>query len=277
MTTMRSGTADIDGGKLYYEIDGEGETLVLCHAGFVDSGMWDNQWSVFTQHYRVIRFDGFGYGKSSKATGPVCRREDAYQLLKQLGVERAILVGCSMGGEMVIDMALEHPELVSALIAVSATPSGFQMQGQPPRYLMEMIEASQQGDLQRASELQIRIWVDGPFREPDQVNPLVRQRASAMNRIPVKRGTWAVADLQPLNPLNPPAVGRLSAINVPTLIIASALDDPEILRAADVLQAGIPGAQKVILSNAAHVPSMEQPEVFNQTILTFLATAHAPT
>ncbi len=274
---MTSGTVEINGEKLYYEIGGEGETLVLCHAGFVDSGMWDNQWSVLTQQYRVIRFDARGYGKSAKATGPVCRRDDAYQLLKQLGVERAILIGCSMGGEMVIDMTLEHPELVSALLAISATPSGFQMQGEPPPYMMEMVDAVQKGDLQRASELQIRIWVDGPFREPDQVNPLVRQRAAAMNRIMLKNETFAIADLQPLNPLNPPAVGRLGEITVPTLIIAGELDAPEIVRAADVLQAGIPGAKKVILSNAAHVPSMEQPEVFNQTILNFLATVQAPT
>src|SRR5258708_2448554 len=238
---------------------------------------WDNQWSVLTQQYRVIRFDARGYGKSAKATGSVCRRDDAYQLLKQLGVERATLIGCSMGGEMVIDMTLEHPELVSALLAISATPSGFQMQGEPPPYMMEMVDAVQKGDLQRASELQIRIWVDGPFREPDQVNPLVRQRAAAMNRIMLKNETFAIADLQPLNPLNPPAVGRLGEITVPTLIIAGELDAPEIVRAADVLQAGIPGAKKVIPSNAAHVPSMEQPQVFKQTILNFLATVQTPT
>src|SRR5258708_21672490 len=48
---------------------------------------WDNQWSVLTQQYRVIRFDARGYGKSAKATGSVCRRDDAYQLLKQLRSE----------------------------------------------------------------------------------------------------------------------------------------------------------------------------------------------
>lgn len=49
---------DINGEKLYYETAGAGnETLVLVHAGFVDSGMWDSQWHTFAQHYRVIRFD----------------------------------------------------------------------------------------------------------------------------------------------------------------------------------------------------------------------------
>ncbi len=271
MIKITSGTVNVNGGSLYYEIAGEGESLVLCHAGFVDSGMWDSQMEAFTQHYRVIRFDARGFGKSDRATGSVCRRDDVYQLLKQLQVAKAILLGCSMGGENVIDLALEHPEMVSALIAVSAVPSGFQMQGAPPRYLMEMIAASQAGDVERASELQIRIWVDGMYREPEQVDAKVQAKAAAMNRIPVQNATAAVADMQPLNPLNPPAVTRLKNIHVPTLLIAGALDHPEIIRAQDEMQAAIPNAQKVIIPDTAHVPNMEQPEIFNRAVLDFLS------
>src|SRR5262249_55230467 len=151
------------------------ETMVLVHAGFVDSGMWDDQWNAFAEHYRVIRYDARGYGKSDKAIGPVSRREDLRQLLVCLNIERAILVGCSMGGENVIDFALESPTMVSTLIPISAVPSGFQMEGDPPRYVMEMMGAVQQGDLDRASELQLRIWVDGIYREPEQVDTKVRQ------------------------------------------------------------------------------------------------------
>jgi 2-hydroxy-6-oxonona-2,4-dienedioate hydrolase len=271
MSEITSGMADIGGAKLYYEMHGAGETLVLCHAGFVDSGMWNSQWEAFAQHYRVIRFDMRGNGKSDRATAPVCRRDDAYKLLKALGVERAILLGCSMGGEVVIDLALEHPELVSSLIAVSAVPSGFQMQGAPPRYLMEMMAAVQAGDVEKASELQIRIWVDGMFREPDQVDPAVRQQAAAMNRIIVQNGTFATAGMQPLNPLTPPAVTRLKDIHIPSLFIAGALDHPEILRAQDEMHAAVRGAQRVIIPNTAHVPNMEQPERFNHAVLDFLS------
>ena len=107
---MTAGYADLGDGKLYYEIEGEGEPLVLCHAGFVDSRMWDGQWKAFTQHYRVLRFDMRGFGKSDPVNGPVSRRRDLYCMLRKLGIERANLLGCSMGGEMVIDFALEHPE-----------------------------------------------------------------------------------------------------------------------------------------------------------------------
>ena len=269
MASEKSGYVNVNGGKLYYEIDGEGETLVLNHAGFVDSGMWDEQWSAFTKRFRVIRYDMRGFGKSDSANGPLCRRDDLYQLLKQLDVKKAHLLGCSMGGEIVVDFTLEHPEMVTSLIAVSATPSGFEMQGEPPPYLMEMMEAAQKGDIQRTSELQIRIWVDGMYRQSEQVNARVRERAAAMNIIPVKNKTWFV-ETQPLNPLNPPAVKQLAEIQVPTLLIVGALDHPEILRAADVMQKAIPGAKQVIIPDTAHVPNMEQPTLFNRTVLDFL-------
>lgn len=272
---MTAGHADLGNGKVYYEMAGEGDTLVLCHAGFVDSGMWDAQWDAFTQQYRVIRFDMLGFGKSDKVTAPVSRRDELYRLLNHLSVERAYVLGCSMGGENVIDLTLEHPETVSSLITVNATPMGFEMQGEPPPNMVEMMAAMQQGGLKRGSELQIRLWVDGMFRQPEQVDPRVRQRAAEMNWIAVSNGTWAM-DMQPPNPLDPPAVQRLAEIRVPTLVIAGALDHPEILRAADVMVSEIKGAQKVIIPDAAHVPNMEKPAEFNRAVLDFLRGVGLP-
>jgi pimeloyl-ACP methyl ester carboxylesterase len=218
----------------------------------------------------VIRYDMRGFGQSDVATGPVSRRDDLFQLLNHLGVDHAALVGCSASGEAILDLALEHPQMVTALVIVSAVPSGFELQGAPPRYVMEMVGAMQQSEVERASELQIRISVDGEFREPEQVDPAVRAQASAMNRIAVKNGTFFIADAAPLNPLTPPAFGRLHEIDVPTLIIAGSLDSPEIVRAADIMAAEIKGAKKLIIPDTAHVPNMEQPEVFNQAVLSFL-------
>lgn len=261
---------EVNGGKLYYEAAGQGETLVLAHAGFVDSGMWEPQWQAFAEHYRVIRFDMRGFGKSDTATGPISRRDELHQFLNALEVERAFVVGCSQSGEAALDLALEHPQRVAGLVIVSAVPGGFELQGEPPRYLMEMMAAMQQGDLERASELQIRIWVDGMYREPHEVDVHVRQQAAAMNRIAVNNGTWAIADLQPLNPLDPPAVQRLSEIDVPALIVTGALDHPEIQRAAEMMAATLPNAQKLTIPNSAHLPNLEQPEIFNRAVLDFL-------
>jgi pimeloyl-ACP methyl ester carboxylesterase len=270
MVTTTTGYADLNDGKLYYEMAGEGEALVCGHAGFVDNRMWDAQWNAFAQGHRVIRYDMRGYGKSDPAAGSRNRRADLVQLMDHLRVERAVLLGCSMGGEIMIDFTLEHPERVSALITVSSAPGGFQLQGDPPPNLLEMISASQRGDSARASELQLRIWVDGPYRQPEQVDASVRQHAAEMNLIPVRLNTWLAADASPLNPLDPPAAQRLSSIHAPALFMAGALDHPEVLRAADVMTAEVKGAKKHVFSRSAHVPNMEEPAEFNQVVLSFL-------
>lgn len=270
MQTQISNYVEIEGKRLAYEIAGQGETLVLAHAGFLDSHMWDDQWLTFSQKYRVIRYDMRGYGNSDALEGPTSRRAELYALLTHLGIESAYLVGCSMGGEMMLDFTLEHPEMVKALVMINSTPSGFELQGEPPADVLSLIDATQQGDFARMAEMQLRIWIDGPTRQPHQVAPEVRQRAWEMTQTPVRRMTWATADMQPANPLDPPAAQQLHKVRIPTLVVVGALDDPEVLRAGDVMAAGIVGAQKAVIANAAHIPSMEQPEELNRIVLDFL-------
>jgi pimeloyl-ACP methyl ester carboxylesterase len=272
MNSGTTGYVDLEDGRMYYEAAGQGRALVMCHAGFADSRMWDEQWGEFTQRYRAIRYDMRGFGKSGALNARVSRRGELYRLLKQLGVEKAAFLGVSLGGETIIDLALEHPEIVSALVVVSAVPGGFEFQGEPPQTFMEMLGAVQQGDLARASELQNRIWVEGPFREPGQADPALRQRVTEMNRVALENGAWGPFSTQPLNPLDPPAAGRLAEIKEPTLVVAGALDDPEILRAAEVMAAAIPGAKKLIIPGCAHLPSMEKPAEFNRAVVDFLHT-----
>ena len=109
---------DLGDGQLYYETAGRGMPLVLTHAAFLDSRMFDAVWEPLAKHFRVIRYDMRGFGKSSPATGPLCRRDDLDQLLKHLEVTEAHLVGCSNGGQISLDLALEQPQRVKSLILV---------------------------------------------------------------------------------------------------------------------------------------------------------------
>jgi len=255
---------------LNYETTGHGEILILGHAGFVDSRMWDAQSAAFAEKYRVVRFDMQGFGESPLATQPISRNEELLSLMDTLNIEKAHLVGCSLSGTAYIDFTLKHPEKVLSLTVINATPSGFEMQGEPPRYMMEMFNAMQQGDIEKASELQIRIWIDGMYREPDKVDSDLRQKAAAMNKISVQNGTFFVADSQPVNPLTPPAIERLHEIVCPALIINGGLDHPEIARATEMMANEIPNARYQTIKGTAHLPSMEKPEIFNQIVLDFL-------
>ena len=272
MIQTKNGYLDLGDGLLYYETAGVGTPLVLSHAAFLDSRMFDAVWEPLAQHFRVIRYDMRGFGKSSPVTGPHCRRDDLNRLLNHLDVTQAHMVGCSMGGEIGLDLALEQPHRFKSLTLVGSTPSGFQMQGEPPRYLMEMFGDLQSGNIDHASELQIRIWLDGEYREPDQVDPELRKKALEMNLIPVTQNTFFVSDMKPVNPLDPPAVTRLESVKIPTWVVAGALDNSEILRAADEMAKRIPNARKTIIDSTAHVPSFEQPEVFVELLLDFLGS-----
>lgn len=265
MLSTTSGQFNLDNATLYYEIAGTGEPLVLSHAAFLDSRMFDALWEPLAQHFQVIRYDMRGFGRSTEVHGPVCRRQDLERLLQHLEISSAHLVGCSAGGELMLDMALEQPELVSSLTIVGSTPGGFEMQGEPPRYIDDMFSAFQQGDVDRANELQIRIWIDGMFREP-----ALRNQALRMNRIPVERSTFLIGDMEPVCPLDPPAVQRLSEVKCPVLVVAGTLDHPEIVRAAGLMVDRIPGARKILMNNTGHVPSYEQPEAFLLVLLDFL-------
>jgi pimeloyl-ACP methyl ester carboxylesterase len=209
-----------------------------------------------------------GFGQSSVPSGPFSFSDDLAGLLGALGIARAHVLGMSMGGGASIDLTLTHPELVSALVLGGSALGGYNNpdEGNDPRE-KEYVAAAQAGDLERLADLAVDVWVVGDGRDAEQVNPTVRQRVRAMTLHNLALGT----DESLARELDPPAVGRLSAIRVPTLVIVGDCDVPGIRKIADVLAGDIAGARKVIMHDTAHVPNMEQPEEFNRLVLDFLA------
>lgn len=273
MTQTTSGYANVNGGKLYYESAGEGRTLVLGHAGLCDHRQWDSQWDAFAHEFRVIRYDLRGYGESDPVTTPVSRRADLKALFDALGLEQAAVLGCSISGGIAVDFTLDNPDRVWALIPFSATPSGFQFQGQPPKLMGELSEAMQAGNVDSALEVANHIWLSGPQREVSALDPALVELVTDMDRRPIAEGVAFRNDMKPVDPLTPPAIDRLGEIKAPTLVMAGALDDAELVRAADVMASGIPGAAKYIMPHGAHLANMEQPDEFNRAVLEFLRGA----
>ncbi|MGH2516326.1 MAG: alpha/beta fold hydrolase [Ktedonobacterales bacterium] len=267
----QSGMAEVNGTRLFYEVAGEGHPLVLSHAGIADSRMWDDQFALFAQRYRVVRYDLRGFGKSEVPPGPFAFRDDLYGLLDFLGIQRAYLIGVSMGGGISVDFTLEHPEMVDALIPVCAGVGGFERTATPTEtaYQAEIEAAEKAGDTERVNEMEVHLWVDGLGRAPEQVNPAVRQRVREMNGLGISR--WAEQDQAQPQPLDPPAAGRLSAIHVPTLVIVGDQDMSGIQQTAGKLASDIPGADKLVIGDTAHVPNMEKPDEFNRMVLDFLS------
>ncbi|HYO90376.1 MAG TPA: alpha/beta hydrolase [Pyrinomonadaceae bacterium] len=264
---VESGVAEISGAQVYYELAGEGPALVLVHAGIADARMWDEQFRAFAQSFRVVRYDRRGFGRTQTVDGgSYSHHEDLHALLRFLGITRASLVGCSQGGKAVTDFTLEHPSMTQALVLVASALGGFEFEGGQPRQFEELVRADEAGDAERVNELELQIWVDGPHREPHEVDASIRERVREMNRIALLASENSGAE----QPLEPPAVKRLGEIGVPTLIITGDLDTPKTLAAARVLAQKIEGAQSVVIKDAAHLPNMERPEEFNRHVLSFL-------
>ena len=262
----RAGYAELNGARFFYEVAGAGDPLVLVHAGIADRRMWDDQFDQLAQHYMVVRYDRRGFGLTEMVTGDFSQHADLYELLKFLGLERATLLGCSQGGKTVLDFTLEHPRMVKALVLVASAVGGFAFSGEQPIELLELEEAESAGDIERVNELELRIWVDGHARTPEQVDGSVRERVREMNLIALKTPTDLGTELQ----LEPPAAERLAEIRVPTLVVIGDLDTPKTQAAAAFLSEKISGAQKIIIKGTAHLPNMEQPEEFNRQVLSFL-------
>ncbi len=268
----QSGYAEVHGARLYYEVAGAGRPLILLHEGIANLHFWDDQWEPLAREYRVVRYDLRGYGKSVMPPGPFNMRADLAGLMDHLGIRRAILMGGSIGGSIALDFTLEYPERVDGLILVGAglsgaTPSEHAFHPQMAQLWVEMQAAEKARDRDRADDLTIRIWVDGPNRTPDQVDPAVRERVRAMLR---ENRAAEASEEQPAIPLDPPARGRLAEIGVPTLVIVGDGDVPAILEFAAIMTAEIPGARKAVMHGTAHAPNMERPAEFNQIVLDFL-------
>lgn len=248
-------------GRIHAESEGNGPAILFIHADFVDSRMWDAIRSRLAPRWRTVAYDKLGYGRSDSAAGPVPRRRELKAVIEALGLETFHLVGCSNGGQLALDFALERPDQALSLTLVNSTPSGFQPQGDMPPLLLEMIAAAQAGNADLASELQLRIWFDGPERDKARFSPETleaRQLASVMNRAFVERGTYFQADPEPLEP---PALSRLAEVRVPSLVIDGLSDWAENRRANGILAAGIPGARLVEV-DGGHVAPMEDPAGF---------------
>ena len=275
---VQTGIAEVNGTTLYYEVAGAGHPFILIHGHLLDRRSWDEQFAVFARRYRVIRYDQRGFGDSGLITRgePYSDRQDLYALMKFLGVESAYLMGVSGGGALAIDFTLEHPEMVDALIPVTAGVSGFrpseEMLKKYPdvtRMFTSLNEAFEQHDIARAVEISLELWTDGPGRLPGQAAPDMRERVREMTTRNWERPDDEAQAETPPVPLDPPAIGRLSTINVPALVILGELDAPNPL---EQLAAEIPGAQKIVMAGTAHHPFMEKPAEFNQIVLDFLGS-----
>lgn len=267
MDSVQTGVADINGAKIYYEVAGEGQPFLMVHAGIADKSMWDDQFEFFARKYKVIRYDMRGYGQSLPVAAEYQRHEDIRALLDFLKVDHAYLMGCSMGGGACMNFALEYPNRTDALIMVGSAPMGFAYPEWSPAPLDEEMEAAMEaGDIERANETAMKLFVDGRGRTPDQVDPALRQKVYDMNLIALRNDKLMGRDM----PLPTSAAKRIGDLHLPVLIVIGDLDEEYIFKACDFMADNIPGSRKIVMPGTAHLPNLEFPKEFNAYVQEFL-------
>jgi len=265
------GFVAVNGTQIAYEVLGDGPPLVLIHGGYMDRSMWDDQVSRFAERYRVIRYDVRGFGASALPQVPYSDQHDLFALLTGLGVEKTALLGLSLGGRIALDFTLEHPEMVEALLLVGSPVGGFPINliSQEDLERQRVLSAPfDQAEQERDIPAMVEALMAHPTLVPSPQYPAARQRVR--ERLSQWSFAW-VLDPAPRQELDPPAYGRLSEIQVPTLILLGAEDDPPLFQHADALERGIVGARRVTIAGTHHMPNMEKPEEFNAIVLEFLA------
>ncbi len=262
-----TGFAQACGATLRYELAGDGPVLVLIHSGLTDCRMYDDQISALARHRRVLRYDLHGYGRSSWPEGPYTHHEALHELLDQLEIDRATLLGTSLGGGVALDFALAYPDMVDALVTVAAGIGGYPQTPEDERLFAPVVQAFTDNDYTTAIDLMIHIWVDGPDRNPEEVDARLRDRVRALYTDVLLR--TREGGRQP-EQLDPPAYVRLDQIHVPTLVLVGDADIPAVKDQADQMAGSIDNARKVVLPNVAHLLNMEIPDEFNCIVLDFL-------
>ena len=256
-----------DGAKLHFEIAGEGPVVTLIHPGLWDMRTWDREFlSLADAGYRVLRYDVRGYGKSSRLEpgASYSNLRDLDAVLEAAEVTLTALVGCSMGGGIAIDYSLADPAKVWGLVPVATALGGFEATEEEEEWWAERdapIEAAiEAGDLERAQDLRLEIWA--PLGTSDERGARIRQIAfDNIHEILMEESGE--------ERLDPPAAHRLEEIDVPTLILETEHDPPDMHLIADFLVREIIGSRKVVVEGADHVVNMRQPERFEELVLDF--------
>jgi 3-oxoadipate enol-lactonase len=254
------------GAKIYWDESGDGEPLLLIMGLGYPSCAWYRTRPVLEKRYRTIAFDNRGVGRSEMPAGPypiALMASDAAAVLDAAGVDSSHIFGTSMGGMIAQEFALQYPQRVRSMIlgctapggprAVRAEPAAMQMLMARANMTREQAERAAQPFIYHPSTPQNLIEEDLEIRWPWLPHP-----------------DAYMAQLQGI--LAWEAYSRLSQINAPTLVIHGESDRLVPAGNGKLIAETIPGAKLVILSNASHIFTTDQPEAAHRAIQNFLAS-----
>src|SRR5581483_1258627 len=249
-------TLDRNGVNIYYEVHGSGPAVLLTHGFSATAEMWNANIAVLSQRYKWILWDMRGHGRSDSPSDLTLYSEelivsDMAALLDACGERQAVIAGHSLGGYMSLAFHLAHPDRVRALVLLDTGP-GYKK------------DDARAGWNKRAEAMAKNFETKGLEALGRSAEVLACTHRSAQGLALAARGMLAQRDGRIIN--------SLETIKVPTLIGVGSKDEAY-FAASDYMTGKIPGAIKVVIPDAGHAPNIDQPEVFNESVLEFLGRA----
>ena len=244
------------------QCEGEGPLVVLLHPVGLDSSFWGPLPAALAASRRVLSLDLAGHGRSPAVSRPrpiAHYAEDVAATIHQMAKGPAVVLGLSFGGMVAQELALRHPELVSALIPCGC---GGDFASEQRPVLRERGLAAERGGMTAVLEPTLERWFTPEFRGTPAVER-VRARLLSTEVAGWSSGWHAIADFS--------ATPRLGTVAVPTLVIAGERDAaaPPSLAEATIVRA-IPGARLAVLPGAPHMMQIECAEAYTAAVAGFL-------
>ena len=252
-----------DGTRLAYWTEGSGDPVVLVHGLSGSHDLWEHQVPALAERYQVITIDVRGHGESDNPSGPwdvPTLAGDLVALLDHLGLERAVLVGLSMGGGISQTTAILYPERVRALALLSTSSSFPESTRERFRHRAEVAERE---GLAKLVESMVVRWFTPEFAaaHPDAVD---RERAAVLANDPRSFANSCRANAAR------DWTGELDRITCPVLVLAGAGDPGSAVGNAEIFGRELRDAEVHVVDGASHLLPIEQPERTNQLLRAFL-------
>jgi pimeloyl-ACP methyl ester carboxylesterase len=248
-----------DGGQLRYSTAGTGQPAVLIHGLGLDASMWEPQWRVLAQEFRVIRYDIRGFGDSTVPKGAYSHSDDLLGLLDFLGARPAHVIGLSMA----LRFALEQPDALRSLTLIDSALEGFSWSEGWTRRMKAIQTTARTGDLETAKQL----WLAHDLFAPARRDP---QLAAELTTMVEGYSAWHWCNSDPVRRASSPAIRELARVSHRTLVIVGELDLADFQAIARHLAADIPHATLHTVVGAGHMANMEAPDAVNALLLAHL-------
>jgi pimeloyl-ACP methyl ester carboxylesterase len=250
---------------------GEGLPVVFLHAGVCDWRMWQSQIeAVAAAGYRAVAYDRRGYGETVSPDEEFNHLDDLEDVLDALGIHAAIFVGCSMGGGLAIDFALDNPERTVGLVLIGTSVTGApqpDIDDEIEPLLAALDDAEDRKDWETVNKVHAHAWLDGPLSPNGRVSGEARELFLDMNGKALAKQAGLTLEEE-----REPAIDSIEDVTAPVLLIVGDLDFPHIVERHSVLSEEFENGFAVVLEGAAHLPSIERPDLVNPLLLEFLRT-----